>query len=91
LEFNLNINGVEKHDGSGDAIAIEEFVECCEDGSFIDYDGFADELLLNGVVVWRATTETNEWLYPSDVLYAKSKLLKLAKENKGLEIVWYNR
>lgn len=69
----------------GDIMSLNEFVECCEDNSFIDYDGFANEIILGDKIIY------NERFYPSDVLDYKSRLLGLQKELGDLKVVWYNR
>ncbi|QIW89729.1 hypothetical protein PQE71_gp047 [Bacillus phage Izhevsk] len=92
MKFNLDLNS-DKVFGKtyGDAMSVSEFIECCECGGFIDDDGYAVEMLLNGKVVWDSWKEAGTSLYPSDALYNKESLLQLEKEHEGLEVVWYNR
>ncbi|UGO51376.1 hypothetical protein PQE72_gp067 [Bacillus phage vB_BanS_Skywalker] len=92
MNFRLNLNSDKVLEKSfGDAMSISSFIECCECGGFIDDDGYAVEILLDGKVVWDAWKESNSGLYPSDALYHYKELLQLEKAHKGLEIVWYNR
>ncbi|MDF2533873.1 MAG: hypothetical protein K0R18_30 [Bacillales bacterium] len=82
----INVDSQEKFDKRyGDKMSLSDFLESCEDGSFIDYDGFASEIILNGNVIHKAH------FYPSDALENKNKLLALQNELGELEIVWYNR
>ncbi|UUV46348.1 hypothetical protein [Bacillus phage vB_BanS-Thrax2] len=92
MNLNLNLNSDKVFDKSyGDEMSIPSFISCCQCGGFIDYDGYAVEMLLKGKVVWNAREANGEPLYPSDALDHEDELLKLARENKGLKIVWYNR
>lgn len=92
MNFNLNLSSDKVFDKSyGDSMSIPSFIECCECGGFIDYDGYAVEMLLKGKVVWDGRESNGEPLYPSDALEHKDELLKLGRKNRGLEIVWYNR
>lgn len=87
--FNLNLDSTDYHVESeydGDVSKLESFIEDCESGCFIDYDGHASEILLNGMIVY------NKTLYPTDVVFFRNKLRELNKKHDGkLEIVWYNR
>jgi hypothetical protein len=60
----------------GDKMTFEHFVECCEDGGFIDYDGFG----------YYATNdkETNIQVYPSDIMSGKYR-------KDFSYVIWYNR
>jgi hypothetical protein len=69
----------------GDVMPLNEFIECCRERSFIDYDGFAGELLLDGNIIFKS------WFYPSDVLEHKQQLLDLQTELGALHVVWYNK
>lgn len=89
--FELNLNSEEEFDKIGDPMSIEEFIGSCECGGFIDYDGFASELIINNRVVLKFNDAIDDYLYPSDLLGYRDELLELHKENKGLEIVWCNR
>lgn len=87
LDFTLNLESTKVFEKNyGDAYGLDEFIEYCESGSFINYDGSAGEILLNGKVVW------DENIAPSECLFYKKKLKALNKECGGmLEIVWYYR
>lgn len=92
MNFNLNLSSDKVFEKSyGDAMSVSEFIECCECGGFIDDDGYAVEMLLNGKVVWNAREDSGAPLYPSDALEYEDELLQLEKLHKGLEVVWYNR
>jgi hypothetical protein len=70
----------------GNQYPIKQFIEDCESRGFIDYDGWARELILDNKVVWN-----KESIYPSDALRNKEKLLYLESRHPGLKIMWYNR
>jgi hypothetical protein len=59
-----------------DVMTIEDFIECCNDGGFIDYDGSGTYLGEEGL--------SNIDIYPSDVDHDMVR-----KDFK--KIVWYNR
>lgn len=70
----------------GDPFPIEEFIHMCETGALIDYDGFAEEILLDKKVI------LNNKVSPSEALRTKKQLRDLnARFDNKLEIVWYNR
>lgn len=89
IDFNekLNVENPEPFDQDfGDAFPIEEFIGMCESNALIDYDGFAEEILLDKKVIWQ------EDFSPSTALLNKTRLRELnARFNNKLEIVWYNR
>lgn len=90
----INLNSEEIFDEIGDAMPISEFIEMCECGGFIDYDGFADEIIIGDKVVWSAYDEFKSYLYPSEVLGIednKEALLELERLHEGVKIVWYNK
>lgn len=87
----LNLESTKMVDEDDDLFLITEFIEDCKCGAFIDYDGFADELVLDGKVVFSFHDAFQEYLYPSDLLDNEETFLELAKENEGLQLVWYNR
>jgi hypothetical protein len=64
----------------GDLFTIKEFIENCEDGGFIDYDGsgnYAKEV--NGKMM-----ESNISIFPSDI---KNKSIRV----DFTHVLWYNR
>lgn len=64
-------------DDFGDLMTMNDFIECCEDGGFIDYDGsgyYASETKLNGSIT----------VYPSMVR-------KGTIDKRYTHIMWYNR
>jgi hypothetical protein len=63
-------------DGINDIMSLEEFIQCCNDGGFIDYDGYG-RYMEDGM-------ETDITIYPSDV-----KHNSIRTEFK--EIIWFNR
>lgn len=82
----INVESQEKFGRNyGDKMSLNDFIECCEDRSFIDYDGHAGEIILNGNVVYKKS------FYPSDVLENKNYLLKIQEAVGELQVVWYNR
>jgi hypothetical protein len=86
MKFVFNKDSQEKFDQDfGDVMSLNEFIECCEHNSFIDYDGHASEILLNGNIIY------DKGFCPSDALKNKKKLLSLQTELGALEVVWYNK
>jgi hypothetical protein len=86
MEIIINKESTKEFDKSwGDAMFIEEFFECCKDGSFIDYDGYASEILWNNKVIGEHT------IYPSEIHKYANQLKQLRRELGEIEIVWYNR
>lgn len=69
----------------GDIIPLVEFIDLCESGSFIDYDGFAGELLYEGKVIYKGM------MLPSVILENKKYLLRQNKKKGKIDVVWYNR
>jgi hypothetical protein len=91
MDIILNLNSEEEFDGCGDKFSFKRFIKCCENGSFIDYDGFASEIVLNNKVVYSFIRDGKDWLYPSDALANKNDLLELDNKIDGLSIIWCNR
>lgn len=60
----------------GDVMSLKKFISCCEEGGFINYDGFG-EYIKDGK---RSGIE----IYPSDVKHN-------AIRNDFTEIIWFNR
>ncbi|MFA5366331.1 MAG: hypothetical protein WC333_00210 [Dehalococcoidia bacterium] len=60
----------------GDVMSLDHFIECVNDGGFIDYDGYGHYV--------KDGKETNIEIYPSDVKYASIRL-------EFDTIIWYNR
>ena len=69
-----NLSKIEGQDN--DIMSLEEFISCCEDGGFIDYDGFG-RYMENGM-------ETNITIYPSDVAHGSIR-------TEFKQIIWFNR
>jgi len=86
----LNLESTTEVNEEDDVFPVEDFIEQCKGGSFIDYDGYADELVLNGKVVFSFYNELERYLYPSDLLQNESRFLELVEEYPGLGLVWYN-
>ena len=63
-------------DEDGDLMTLDEFVECCLDGGFIDYDGSGNYAT--------ATHESDIDIYPSDVTSGNYR-------KDFTHVVWYNR
>ena len=59
-----------------DVMSLKEFIKCCKDGWFIDYDGFGRYV--------KDGKESNIDIYPSDVKHNSIR-------NDFDTIVWYNR
>jgi hypothetical protein len=60
----------------GDLISIEEFVDMCKRGSFIDYDGFGNYAMVDGM--------STKKVYPSDIIGRKI-------DYTYTHVVWFNR
>lgn len=91
MAFTLDLDSVDKYDGIGDAMTLTAFIEHCESGVLIDYDGYASELILNNRVVFTfCGVIDGSPLYPSDALHHKESLLKLQESYPDLKISWCN-
>lgn len=60
----------------GDVMKLDDFVECVQDGVFIDYDG-SGNYIKDGKM-------TNISIYPSDIKYG-------AIRKEFVTIIWFNR
>lgn len=60
----------------GNVMSLEEFIECCKSGGFIDYDGYGSYV--------KDGQRTNITVYPSDVKHG-------AIRTEFDKIVWFNR
>ena len=66
-------------DADDQHMTLEHFRERCEDGSFIDYDGF-------GHYATETELFSSEFVYPSDVLKKNYK-----PKPQFTHVVWYNK
>jgi hypothetical protein len=64
-----------------DHMTIEEFVECCQSRSFIDYDGFGEWATKDEVM----SGNPADWVSPSEIVNG------LIPPKWATHIVWYNR
>ena len=70
----------------GDEMPLDEFLENCDGGMFIDYDGFASEVILEGRVI------SDQHFYPSDLDDGiRKQLLDIQQAHGTIKVVWYNR
>jgi len=79
-----------KIDGhTGHLMTLEEWKECCDDGGFIDYDGFGDAVDKNYKIIDMGKVDDffDEMISPSD--YADRGGEKIPLDTKY--ILWYNR
>lgn len=84
--FEINVHSEKTYNKNyGDVMTLNEFIECCKDGMFIDDDGFAREIILNGKVIY------DEYFYPSGVLQYRGILLQFQERLGELKIAWYNK
>ena len=79
-----------KIDGyTGHLMPLQEWKECCDEGGFIDYDGYGNAVDENYSVI--QITDTNDYegnhIWPSD--YTKLGGKKIPIDTKY--ILWYNR
>jgi hypothetical protein len=77
-EYRLIVTPVfgDEPDADADIMSIEDFIECCNDGGFIDYDGFG-KYMKDGKL-------SDITIYPSDVSH------NMVREDFDT-IAWYNR
>lgn len=73
----------------GDAIPLNEFIELCEDRSFMDDDGFGNEVLLDGNIIAEIGISACDMAEEED--FIRKLLLKLQEMFGEIEIVWYNK
>lgn len=87
VTFELNVESEEAYTYDfGDLYPLDAFVEDCQNSVFVDYDGYADELVLDGKVVW------SKALAPTDIDFYGEKLKELNRKQDGkLQIAWYNK
>lgn len=86
MSITLNLESQEVFEkNDGDKMSLSSFISTCQAGGFIDYDGYAGEILLNDRIV------SEESLYPSKALAQKEHLLSLEELHGPLQVVWYNR
>ena len=79
-----------KIDGyTGHLMPLQEWKECCDEGGFIDYDGYGNAVDENYSII--QITDTNDYegnhIWPSD--YTKLGGKKIPIDTKY--ILWYNR
>lgn len=75
-----------RNDDIGDEMPLDDFLESCDSGSFINYDGFASEVILNECVI------SDKAFYPSDLNTGiRKQLLDIQSQHGPVTIVWYNR
>jgi len=72
----MKIPKYEKIPDYGDVMALEDFVECCEDGGFIDYDGHG----------YYATEDKM-----TDILINPSDITEGDYRKEFPQIVWFNK
>jgi hypothetical protein len=61
----------------GDVMSMEDFIDCCKCGGFIDYDGFGHPALKDKM-------NSDIWLTPS-------KALEGDYDKRYTHVVWFNR
>lgn len=61
----------------GDLFTLQEFIELCKDGCFIDYDGTGYYAFID--------KQSDKEIYPSDVI-KKQKV-----DTKFTHVMWYNK
>jgi len=71
-----------KQASNGDLMTIEEFVEACQAGGFIDYDGMGDWATATHVVY----SDITNWIKPSKILSGEQFAPEWATH-----VLWYNR
>jgi hypothetical protein len=81
LEFDLD--STENVPNYGDLMELDEFIDMCDCGSLIDYDGCGD-IVYNNKVIYHG-------IYPSDVEVYQKQLEDLQKELGKIQIMWYNK
>lgn len=79
----FNIDSTKPVPNFGDLMELDEFIDMCESGSLIDYDGVGD-IVYNGKVIY-------ESISPSDVDIYKNQLEDLQEKLGKIQIMWYNK
>lgn len=70
----------------GDEMPLDVFLDNCDSGGFIDYDGFASEVILNGCVI------SDKVFKPSQLNDGiREQLFDIQQAHGTVTIVWYNR
>lgn len=86
MKIAINHESTEEFDAScGSPMSIEEFIDCCKNDVFIDYDGYAEDIILNNKVIG------SEVIYPSEIHSYEKQLRKIKNDLGEIQIVWYNR
>ncbi|MFQ3543543.1 hypothetical protein Q7A53_05610 [Halobacillus rhizosphaerae] len=86
--FVINLSSDKDYDyekGYGDVMSVTEFIDACNSGGLIDYDGHATEIIVNGKIV------SDKPFSPSDVEDFEEEFLAFEKEHGKVEVVWYNK
>ena len=65
---------------------LNVFLDNCDSGALIDYDGFAVEVILNECVI------SNELFRPRQLNYGiREQLINIQQKHGPITIVWYNK
>lgn len=77
---------MEAYDSFGDLFPLNDFIQDCQRGVFMDDDGHSHEIVLDGKVVW------SKGLGATDIAFYARKLKELNRQHEGkLQIAWYNK
>lgn len=72
---------------NGDLMTVKEWVDCCDSGGFIDYDGMGD-LVIETDTVYKIVTEKREGdIFPSYIVPSKRNHIP----SNVTHILWYNK
>jgi hypothetical protein len=82
LNSNEEFNETELY---GDKMSLNDFLTSCHNGEFIDYDGYASEIIINGYIVY------DDAVSPSEYLSLEGQLKQLQEEKGPIFIIWYNK
>lgn len=81
--LSIDLNSTTPVPNYGDLMDLNEFIDMCESGSLIDYDGYGD-IIYNEKVVYKG-------ICPSDLNFYEDQLINLQKKLGKIQIIWYNK
>jgi hypothetical protein len=81
--LDIDLDSTKEIPDYGDLFELDEFIDMCESGSLIDYDGYGDIVYNNKII--------HELISPSDVDIYKNQLEDLQEKLGKIQIMWYNK
>lgn len=83
LDLAFENDGLEKSLAFGDQIPVQEWVDTCNSGGFIDYDGNGHFSMMRPDKIWINGKMT---VYPSDITR-----LNLSPPTWATHVIWFNK